>query len=158
MKLKMIAECTILEVQGSYHDETIAIEQSLKHLQTTIMLKLRKILPTIGLAKDKYKTIEPIDAAITPFNNLRQAVKKKFQRDAQEIKEFGLGSKSAAQAAEFWGFNLPQGYYDVQAGQRGRPTLGGTFDNYLTELVKKSKELPAESRIKLLDNFAAMLS
>lgn len=157
MKLRMIAESSIREMRWDRQEpDTIAMNQSLKNLQVTSLVKLRNMLHTMGLSKGqrKHSVTEPIGLAVAPFDALRRVVQQKTRRDAQKVAQRGLDSQAAQRAAKFWGFQLPTGYYDVHAGQMGKPTADGIFDQYLAMTIKKAGDLSVEGKIKLLNDLA----
>ncbi|MHA1288933.1 MAG: hypothetical protein ACTSPB_16195 [Candidatus Thorarchaeota archaeon] len=136
-------------------DDTITAQQSYKNIIVTALSKIRRMLGPMGLTKNdiqKHQTIEPIGPAVVPFSNLRMAVRKRAERDA----EMFLAGGNRERIGGFWGIELPSGYYDI-VGQRGAVNPDGQFDDLIRQVVAASENQPVEVRIRLLDQLTAAM-
>ena len=156
MKLRLIAEAASRTLVETSHgmwrqraDETV-VKQSAKNLVITALSKIRDMLGEMGLTKNpvqKYRIIEPIGQAVTPFNNLRRAIQKRAKQDAQML----MGGGDHRERIEaFWGIKFPTGYYGVHANVNAE----GQFDELIRQTIATAKEQPVEARIELLNRLA----
>jgi len=154
MKLRLIAES---------HADRISREQSAKNLVVTSLIKVRNMLGPMGLTKrpiQKHRVVEPIGdpGVFRAFNSLREVVRARAQRDARSI----LNGENAERIGEFWGFQVPTGWYDVHAGQMGRPTATGAFDNMIRNTVEQAAGLENDeaglaTKAELLNQLASQI-
>jgi hypothetical protein len=145
MKLRMIAEASICEArwdQGAA--DRVSREQSAKNLVVTSLTKVRNMLHPMGLLKGtgpevetppKHQSREPIhDPEIQrAFELLRQTVRARAQIAAKRIVD-GEGDK----IARLWGFQVPTNWHDVHAGQMGRATAEGIFDEMIRDTTDQA--------------------
>lgn len=153
MKLKLIAEGNtrmIYQLIESQADK-VALEQSIKNLQISVLTKLRNFLDTIGLSKGKrlHSIIEPIALAVGPYATVKNKIKTEVAKDAQAVLQSGLNTREAQKVGERWGFQFPTGYHDVKTGQTGSQTVDGLFDQTLLALAKKAEALPPDPQARL---------
>jgi len=152
MKLKMITECI---KENDTHSMSVSLEQSIKNLRVKSLIKLRKMLQAIGLAKDapRHSVIEPIGIAISPFAGVRHAVQNKLKQDITNIKQAGLNNPALNYIENYWGFQFPTQWSDPYASQIGMMTNKGKFDDIIKSTIKKAKMLEPNERILLLQDF-----
>jgi hypothetical protein len=161
MKLSMIAEArTLVEMDHNMwraQADQVAVEQSAKNLVVTALQKIRNMLGPMGLTKNpiqKHRVTEPIGPAVGPFSSLRRVVQARANRDAQMLLS-GQGNREAI--GQFWGIQLPTGWYDVHAGQRGKVNAEGQFDDLIRQTVAAAEGQPVEAKIELLNQLAAQI-
>lgn len=162
MKLRLIAEAAPNSLKPALHgiwlenaDEIVA-QQAAKNIVVTALSKIRKMLGPMGLTKNpiqKHRVTEPIGPAVGPFSNLRMAVQRRAKQDAALM----LRGGDRETIGQFWGIQLPTGYYDVHAGQHGRVNAEGQFDELIRQTVAAAEGQPLEARVALLDELAAQL-
>lgn len=133
MKLRMIAESSIHEPWDGDVADRMSREQSAKHLVRLALGKLRNILEPMGILKggtaEKNRVKEPSGSkeAMMAFEDLRRTVQRKAKEDAQKI----VAGEDTAEIEQYWGMQVPTGWHDVEAGQYGRPTTRGIYDDIL---------------------------
>lgn len=167
MKLRLITECSpycLVETQHGWKERgtALAAEQSAENLIYTSLRKIRNMLQPMGLLKGgeiggeikKNHVAEPIAPAVAPFDALRRAVRARAEHDTQSLAD-GYGHPQ--RVGEFWGFQIPRGHYDVEAGSAGSPNANGQFDEMIRQTVKASKGKPVEAKIELLNQLAQSL-
>jgi hypothetical protein len=136
--------------------DEIVLQQAAKSLVVNSLSKIRNMLGPMGLTKgpiQKHRVTEPIGPAVAPFDGLRRAVKARAQQDAQMLLQGG----DREQIGQFWGIQLPTGYYDVHAGQHGKVNAEGQFDDMIRQTVASAEGQPPEAKIELLNQLAAQL-
>lgn len=168
MKLSMIAEARVLvemdhsmwgsksEAFSRQADQEVR-QQSAKNLVVMALQKIRNMLGPMGLTKapiQKHRVTEPIGPAVAPFSSLRRVVQAKASQDAQMLLS---GQGDQEQIGGFWGIQLPTGYYDVHAGQRGKAHAKGQFDDLIRQTVAAAEGQPVETKIELLDQLAGQI-
>lgn len=160
MKLRMIAESSIYDLSEGRWDQSAADklsrDQTGKNLVVTSLTKLRNMLEPIGILKGgmtrKHTVPEPTGGPqiTTAFNKLREVVKKAASDDAKLI---AAGGQEAQNVGSFWGLKVPTSWHDVHAGQYGKPTAEGTYDDIIRMGIKKAKQVSPE---QLPEVFAMM--
>ena len=157
MKLRTIAESSLYMVCLENAD-SIALEQSTKNFQVMVLSKLREFLNTIGLSqgKSKHSIIQPITSAAPQYSTVKNHIASLMLIDAKRLLKDGLGSATAKEIGQKWGFRFPTNYYDVKTGQMGAVTVDGAFDDLLHDLAGKAlRTNNEEDRIKLLSLVAS---
>lgn len=141
MKLRLIAEGSIREMRHQDEADAVALQQSLKNLQLSTMLKLRNWLDGMGLSKgkEKHRVTEPLPVAVSAFDSLRRAVQRRLQEHSQLVMLHGPESDQARAVEQYWGFRFPANWYDAQRGQMGKSAINGHIDKILGQAKKQAR-------------------
>jgi len=91
------------------------------------------------------------------FQLLRDTVRTKTTVAGKYIINGGQSTKGIE---EFWGFQIPTSWHDVHAGQAGRATADGIFDQWIRDAVAQAQEVPEENleaKAKILGELANLV-
>jgi hypothetical protein len=158
MKLTLLSEGSPRLIREDEYGDAIVRQQSAKDLVVNARKKMRNVLGRLGLTKSgavrMHEPIEAVPAVHSEFSTLLNAATSRAKNDARDV----MNGHNLDRIGQFWGVQLPTGYYDVEAGQRGKQHAQGIVDKMIMDVARAADGKPVETKAQLLLNLADNIS